>query len=113
VLAAGKGCVIKHSNITAYMEVSFSAPIALPAEKEENLPTQQEIPQFSTAAGDVLGKQRIICPCPVVHAVAYSVYRLSYAGSSLPQKTKKGGRKSSANQTTTGGNLKIIIIIIP
>ena len=59
------------------MTVSFSAPIALPAEKEETLPTQQEIARFSTAAGDALDKQRISCPCPVVHPVTYSVYRLS------------------------------------
>jgi len=65
------------------MEVSFSATFALPAEKEETLPTQQEMGRFSTAAGDALEKQRISCPCPVVHPIAYSVYRLSYPGSSF------------------------------
>jgi hypothetical protein len=65
------------------MEVSFSAPIALSAEKEETLPTQQEIGRFSTAAGNALEKQRISCPCPVVHLIAYSVYRLRYPGSSF------------------------------
>jgi hypothetical protein len=33
------------------MKVSFSAQIALPAEKEEIVPTQQETARFSTAAG--------------------------------------------------------------